>query len=331
MRSVELFMKNRRAFTLVELLVVIAIIGTLVGLLLPAVQAAREAARRSTCVNNLKQTALAFHSHHSARQRLPNGRRGDVDSSNWQNSWAPYLLPYIEQVSTFELWLGGSLDGLRDSRSMAASSSSSAAQKAAQRAAVSAWQCPTRGRSGPNQYTMSTVPGGTSDGGRYGYCGDYAVCYGTSDNPRMSDGAFTVLHSFEGLKFKDITDGLSKTILAGEKHLQQRYLCDADPNNGGAALAWNNNLSYRWDNTVYSAFGSGGWFNTCRAANAVGLAQGPDDTALDYRYFGSWHPGACPMAMADGAVVVMSNAIAGSVLEDLGTRAGGESVNPLDN
>ena len=89
--------RRRRAFTLVELLVVIAIIGILVALLLPAVQAARESARRTQCTNNLKQLALACHNFHDTYQILPHGRKYD----RWDSyTWSEYILPYIEQQVT---------------------------------------------------------------------------------------------------------------------------------------------------------------------------------------------------------------------------------------
>lgn len=100
----------RRAFTLVELLVVIAIIGVLVALLLPAVQAAREAARRMSCSNNLKQLGVAVHNFHDIKNRLPPG--GAVDQAPefglhptgtaWGSSWFVYILPYMEQNPLFE-------------------------------------------------------------------------------------------------------------------------------------------------------------------------------------------------------------------------------------
>src|SRR5688500_2633618 len=86
--------QSRRAFTLVELLVVIAIIGVLVALLLPAVQAAREASRRTHCRNNLRQIGLAVTNHHDAKGHYPPGR---VREDQFGASWAFELLPYMEQ------------------------------------------------------------------------------------------------------------------------------------------------------------------------------------------------------------------------------------------
>src|SRR5688572_11304814 len=89
----------RPAFTLVELLVVIAIIGVLVALLLPAVQAAREAARRSQCQNHLKQIGLAVQNYHDARRELPPSRVADG-----QQTWLALILDYMEQSSVKRLW-----------------------------------------------------------------------------------------------------------------------------------------------------------------------------------------------------------------------------------
>ena len=104
---------ERNAFTLIELLVVIAIIGVLVGLLLPAVQQAREAARRSACVNKLKQLQLAVLNYESAKQELPaNSRSHDLyaimgsanSSARW--GWRYILLPFIEETTRYETILG---------------------------------------------------------------------------------------------------------------------------------------------------------------------------------------------------------------------------------
>jgi prepilin-type N-terminal cleavage/methylation domain-containing protein len=98
-------MRRSRGFTLVELLVVIAIIGILIALLLPAVQAAREAARRSQCSNNLKQMGLAMHNHHDSKQWLPPLKA----TSGLFGTWQMLVLTYMEQDNigaVYENWNG---------------------------------------------------------------------------------------------------------------------------------------------------------------------------------------------------------------------------------
>src|SRR5437660_7902815 len=96
---------GRRGFTLVELLVVIAIIGVLVALLLPAVQAAREAARRMSCTNQLRQIAIASHNVIDVTQSFPSGHRcvwtGTANSGTYYANWCIQLLPFIEQQALF--------------------------------------------------------------------------------------------------------------------------------------------------------------------------------------------------------------------------------------
>jgi len=98
--------RSHRAFTLVELLVVIAIIATLIGLLLPAVQSAREASRRSACSNNQKQLGLAMHNYHTAKGKLPPGRKSYVTATSG-TQFSPtvaYVLPFIEERGRADMY-----------------------------------------------------------------------------------------------------------------------------------------------------------------------------------------------------------------------------------
>ena len=149
------------AFTLVELLVVIAIIGILIALLLPAVQAARESARRVQCLNHLKQLGIGIHNFESARGYLPPAHTAQVGGpGNAGFSIFYYLLPYIEEQALFDLF-----DPQREpdrTRNLSIAMSPEAS--------VSTYLCPSR-RSGANQ-SMETPPGTCSS---LGATGDYSI------------------------------------------------------------------------------------------------------------------------------------------------------------
>lgn len=195
-------MQYRRGFTLVELLVVIAIIGVLIGLLLPAVQQAREAARRMSCTNNMKQMVLAFHNYADTFQGIPN-RQSLTTSLNSGHGWGIKILPFLEQPALF--------DSFDDTKSFFDPANVNVTMTP-----VSAYLCPS---SPSNPREMEIGTGSTTSS--TGIAGDYVVFHQISYTgtgvtctgclPAAPKPANSIT------KFSDITDGLSNTILMAEQ------------------------------------------------------------------------------------------------------------------
>ena len=223
---------SRRAFTLVELLVVIAIIGTLVGLLLPAVQSAREAARRTQCTNNLKQTGVALQNFHDARKTLPEGWLCDPASNPPNNhhaeegvgwGWASRILPYMEENALSNI--------------IVTTGSISAASATVRETVISVFLCPSDAGAGkptfnPGAATDSAndhehpdqVPGGTTYA-RTNYVGMFGS-NGWEEEGSPSDPDYEPAEPYDGngmffansrMPFRHVADGLSKTIMVGER------------------------------------------------------------------------------------------------------------------
>lgn len=193
-------------FTLVELLVVIAIIGILIALLLPAVQTAREAARRTQCVNHLKQLGLAVLNHESDKGVLPTGR-DKLDTSGI--SWAYELLPYVEEQAVYEaLDLAIPIDDEANSIAM--------------RTPVSVMYCPSRrapvaDRDFPNNEraarTMDVAAGG-----------DFAANAGVDALIRVQQAEIDksiagAMYTYSSVKLRHVKDGTSKSFAIGERHI----------------------------------------------------------------------------------------------------------------
>ncbi len=265
--------EQRQGFTLVELLVVIAIIGTLVGLLLPAVQAARESSRRSTCSNNLKQIALGLHNYHDAQKVLPKTATGDPISGNGGWGWQVYTLPFMEyaEVATtlntaagYPLNLGGARLTVAQSR-------------------IPSFLCPSCLVEPQETATaIRTINGwGQFRSSKCNYLGNAGASMsygGTAANIKLlSLGA---IRKTDGVRFGEITDGLSKTFLIGEA--------------GGKATSAANDprIPGVWVGEYNGTEGGLGLFrHTSFKVNSG-----------DTRAFGSYHPGGAQFAMCDGAV-----------------------------
>ncbi len=308
-----------RGFTLVELLVVIAIIGILVALLLPAVQSARESARRTQCVNNLKQIGLGIHNFHDTQRAIP-----PAAVEQEEPTWALLILPFIEQGSLFELFNIG--DNLRDSPQP---------DRPGRFSVVPAYVCPSR-RTVTQAFTQDAT------GNIGGASTDYACVGGFDDNygRKLSQGAtgsFVVPESrvrnatqrtntWQNINFARITDGLSNTFFVGERHIPQKWINRKDP--------------YQFDGPYFRGktdtdYHSRGW--SCRRAGpGYGLMRsvtqdcspgstGVRDTICGM-VFGSWHPGSCTFVLGDGSVRIVQNNMSEVILGNFAGREDGKTV-----
>jgi prepilin-type N-terminal cleavage/methylation domain-containing protein/prepilin-type processing-associated H-X9-DG protein len=309
--------KSRCAFTLVELLVVIGIIGILVSLLFPAVQMAREAARRMSCTNNLRQVALAAHQYHDARNQFPVGTHnavilGEVPTGG-TNVWVE-LLPYFEQRNLFEKW-----DYLDNRNNVAGG------QNATQAQIIKILLCASDRL--PQKVVHAT--GGSAPEWSWGYYG--MSSYGGNgglrtfnggpapDYPRLSrDGIFSVDSK---IRLAEVIDGTSNTFLFGERY-------HLDPQHG-------------LQTPLAPLAGWGKWGFVALGTAQVTLSTpvpinfrvpSKDVVQLDMEdricAFGSGHPGGANFALVDGSTKFVSDTLPLATLQALSTRAGGEVTSP---
>lgn len=313
MRSTLPSGRSRAGFTLIELLVVMAIISILISLLLPAVQKAREAANRTSCLNNLKQLGLAVLNFESARKCLPPARIMRMNKDNDDDdmkirggaTWAVYLLPYLEQDNAYQWWNFDLWYHYQDVR--------------VRQFNVPTYFCPSR--RGPNSDVLFSVtgdplafPGGNGDDDGDGHweqipgaLGDYACNLGPS--AFTASGAFHLDNPFDkGVRFSKITDGSSNTILIGEKHVPLGYW-----GHGG------------WDCSLYDGDSPGCSGRIGGLGN--GIARSLRDTGWK---FGSAHPSVCNFVFVDGSVHSLDAAISPSILGLLTDISDGQSLPPYD-
>ncbi len=333
---------DRRGFTLIELLVVIAIIAILIALLLPAVQQAREAARRTQCKNNLKQVILALHNHHDVKNRFPPGTNigrswwvnmttsptiyqdppgGYQTNSSYPNeapcySWMFFILPFVEQGNIYTM-VDPTLKGgawpwwlmMPNGKPVVSTS-------------LPIYLCPTD----PNAAGGWQEPGTANSAALSSYMGCVgthtwkAVPSGSFPDPR--GGTFTnaigqdgMLYVNSSTKFRDVTDGTSNTIFFGERP------CPNDKEYGWSMAGWG---------------GDGGGFGVGDVVLGMeerinGINTAPDYFRIgksnnygDLFHFWSRHAGGAQFGMVDGSVQFISLSVDKNVLRALATRDGGE-------
>lgn len=288
-----------RGLTLIELLVVIAIIGLLVALLLPAVQAVREAARRTQCLNNLKQLALAAQAHDASAGQLPPNRM-----DNCHATWATWLLPFLEQQSLHSQWdlarcFYDHPEGLRCTL-------------------IAGFICPSRGTGRP---WVEEIPDGTDPahgtsphrGGfadyncltglsnRVGHAGIHHEgamiqmnpAWGTNTHPRVLPGPWLPMTSLAAIR-----DGTSQTLMFSEQ--------------------------------TASRAGRASVFNGDANAGLIAGHTAPIAIAGSGDNMGSDHAGVCPVAFCDGSTRTLRAELSGEVLRSLVTRRGRDLVDMQD-
>ncbi len=297
-------------FTLVELLVVVAIIGVLISLVLPAVQSAREAARRLGCQNNLHQIGVALHNYHSAHQQLPSGWvANDKDHHEPGWGWAAAILPQMDQGAIYE-----SIDfhtPIEDDK-----------HEAVRLAVVSAYVCPSdilepvfaigegeehdhdsdgheHEHEHENGQNVDLVPDHLFQISKSNYVG----VYGTKDihdDLYKGDGLF---YGNSRHRFRDILDGLSQTLMVGERNGRL----------GGSI----------WQGVIHDA--------NEPAARIIGAADhAPNDSVGHYEDFSSYHADGAHFILSDGSVRMLTKSINMEVYHALTTRANKEVIQAGD-
>ena len=313
--------RGLHGFTLVELLVVIAIIGVLVALLLPAVQAARESARRSQCVNNLKQIGVGFLNHESNHGMLPCAGWTAVyvgdpllgTGRDQPGGWIYQILPYVEQQAVYNI--------TNDGDKLNVTANQKQQSIVLQGTPISSFNCPSRRPAQAQPYLLNnswTPRNGDraplvarSDYAASSGDGEYGMQFWLEDEKKYEtklewlsfdynnlgshqwpprDGQTGVNYQGAEIGFKDINDGSSNTYAVGEKYLNPLYYESDGTNDGG-----DNHSMYQgfdWD------------INRWTSVNDPPLQDRLGQES--YGSFGSAHPGGFNMAYCDGSVQIIS-------------------------
>lgn len=344
------FNERRRGFTLVELLVVIAIIGILVALLLPAIQAAREAARRSQCQNNLKQISLAFINHEAAQKFLPSNGwswrwQGEPDRGygpDQPGGWAYNVIGYMEESA-----IRAAGQGITNA------AAKEAAMKAAVGTPVPVFNCPSRRAALAYPFEDGTLSNNIPSCVQGGKCvvarGDYRVNCGNANawdsfpSPggplTLAEGDTTYDWPFEPpnknipqsgisygrstIKLQQITDGTSHTAMVGEKYVNSDHYLDG----GDTADDQNLYTGHDRDMAGYTYLQIKAKkdipYSEANPLHAINPLQDRPGASYNFR-FGSAHPSGLHMAFCDGSIRFIGYDVTTRVFALMGGREDNE-------
>lgn len=309
---------HRRGFTLVELLIVFAIVGVLIALLLPAVQGAREAARRTSCQNNVKQLVLAIHDFHDVHHSLPSLYNGEKAGASRiygleTHSWRTQLLPFIEQTALYELLDFSEL-------------ATHPLNQVARTAVIDSLLCPTTPRSsliarglwrGRSQFDESLEAGIADYNASEGYIDGGQICL--TGGWGELEPAKTVWDppTIRKISIANITDGLANTTLVLERAgLPDRYY------EGGNRVEPHDPPRQRtWGNVGLWAISAEERLNHLAPQEVDSIVNGDNLWGIY-----SFHPGGAVIGFADGSVRFVSESISVDTMLALVTRDGGELV-----
>ncbi|MHB8897274.1 MAG: DUF1559 domain-containing protein [Thermoguttaceae bacterium] len=278
--------KRQLAFTLVELLVVIAIIGILIALLLPAVQAAREAARRCQCTNNLGQMVLAMQNYNMSHGVYPPGtinQSGPIatETQGYHHNWASQTLPYLEEVTTYR-HIDFSV-GVYDAKNAEV-----------RKARINVLQCPSSPAERSTEEAALTT---------------YAACQGPVETPIDKDNR-GVFFLNSGVAYKDIPDGASHTLFIGEKIVE-----DDD------TLGWMSGTRATLRNAGTQINAEAAQFYRGRV---MPQQPRPDRDKFYVGGFSSFHPGGSNFSLGDGSVRFLAETTEAELYQQLADRADGK-------
>jgi len=306
-------------FTLVELLVVIAIIGVLVALLLPAVQSAREAARRTKCVNGMRQVALGLHNHHDTFGQFPHGTYNSIDGTGStvygkfdRRCWAQDLMPFIEQGPLFDKFFafmetGASALGFPDHDKP-----------------IKTYVCP----SDPNSPKFDTYWGGAGTP-EQGFSANFVLCGGSeylngsgTTAQKTSTELNGMFYAVSKTRMGHVTDGTSNTVMVGELILSpdvtQHDIRGRYFNPAHCGVLFTTRIT---PNTLVPDH-----LNWCTASNAIKRAPCEWIGENQYVSLRSYHPAGVNVAMGDGSLRFIANSVDSSTYKSLGSRDGGETI-----